>query len=69
MGVEFEVVDVAYPYVCAVYRCACGAVATRHGEDAASAPPHWLDERSQDSAEDVVVCPHCAQARAAGRPA
>ena len=61
MGVQFEVVDVAYPYVCAVYRCPCGAVAVSHGDGAATAPPNWLDQHTAGSTDDLVRCPHCAQ--------
>ena len=61
MGVQFEVVDVAYPYVCAVYRCPCGAVAASHGDGAATPPPNWLDRPAAGDADELVLCPHCAQ--------
>ena len=44
MGVTYELIDAPYPYLCAVYRCPCGAAATTYGHDAATAPPHWVRE-------------------------
>ncbi|HET8805986.1 MAG TPA: hypothetical protein VFM47_05925 [Gaiellales bacterium] len=67
MSVAFELIDAPYPYVCAVYRCDCGATAMRHGDEAAVPPADWQVHRSADD-EPQAVCPHCA-ARAAEPPA
>jgi len=44
-----------FPYVCAYYRCACGAESVRQGHDLSSAPSDWLvvDDGEQ------CVCPVC----------
>jgi|1186.fasta_scaffold57958_2 hypothetical protein len=59
MGVEFAVMDGPYPYVCAVYRCRCGAVATEHGGQAALPPPGW--QVAGAARAESVVCPRCAE--------
>ncbi len=61
MSVAFEMIDAPYPYLCAVYRCACGATEMRHGDEAAVAPLGW---RVQPGADDrpQAICPHCAAA-------
>ena len=58
MSVAFEVIEAPYPYVCAVYTCACGAKMVRHGDEAAVVPPHWEVSGSVD--EPLAVCPVCA---------
>jgi hypothetical protein len=61
MSVEFAMIDVPYPYVCAVYRCRCGGSATQHGDEAGRLPPGW--ETSEGDRD--AMCPGCAR-RAAG---
>ncbi len=63
MTVVFEVIDAPYPHVCALYRCACGAEATRSGADAGVPPPGWLLEDPHGRPDDRAVCPHCAGSR------
>ncbi|MGN6378517.1 MAG: hypothetical protein ACTHNU_06160 [Gaiellales bacterium] len=58
MGVTYELIDAPYPYLCAVYRCPCGAVAVRHADQAAVPPPGWF-ERDVAGAEECL-CPTCA---------
>ncbi len=65
MGVTFEVIDAPYPYVCAVYRCDCGACVTRYADEAGSLPLGWEAEQLPDE-QLLVHCPGCAaHARAA----
>jgi hypothetical protein len=65
MGVTFEVIDAPYPYVCAVYRCDCGACAARYADEAGSPPPGWQAEEAPHE-QTLVHCPGCiAAARAA----
>jgi hypothetical protein len=59
MGVTYELIDAPYPYLCAVYRCRCGAVAVRHADQAAVAPPGW---RTSDEPDADCLCPDCARA-------
>jgi hypothetical protein len=66
VSVAFELIDAPYPYLCAVYRCDCGATAMRHGEQAATVPAGWRVDRYADD-EPRAVCPHCAD-RAAEQP-
>jgi hypothetical protein len=63
MSVAFEVIEAPYPYLCAVYICACGARATQHGDQAAVPPAHWQVTETRDGA--TAVCPHCAKRSAA----
>jgi hypothetical protein len=58
VSVAFELIDAPYPYLCAVYRCACGATEMRHGEQAASAPTGWRVDRDAND-EPRAVCAHC----------
>jgi hypothetical protein len=62
MGVTYELIDAPYPYLCAVYRCRCGAVVVRHADQAAVAPPGW---QASDDPDGECLCPHCAGAAAA----
>ena len=64
MGVTYELIDAPYPYLCAVYRCRCGAVAVRHANESATPPELW--ERAPDCADADYLCPHCAEQRRAG---
>jgi hypothetical protein len=64
MGVTYELIDAPYPYLCAVYRCPCGAVAVRHADQAAVPPVGWWEREA--GGEDECLCPHCAEMRAAG---
>jgi hypothetical protein len=58
MGVTYELIDAPYPYLCAVYRCECGATAVRHAEQAATPPAGW--RRSTElSRPDRYLCPAC----------
>jgi hypothetical protein len=58
MSVAFELIETPYPYLCAVYRCRCGATEMRHGEQAAVAPAGWrVDQDDQD--QPRAICPHC----------
>ncbi|MDX6535394.1 MAG: hypothetical protein QOF68_3138 [Gaiellales bacterium] len=61
MSVEFALVETPFPYVCAVYRCICGAAVTQHGDAAGTPPPGW--ETSQGGHN--VRCPGCT-GKAAG---
>ncbi|HEY0477633.1 MAG TPA: hypothetical protein VGD37_08915 [Kofleriaceae bacterium] len=65
MSVAFEMIDAPYPYLCAVYRCRCGAAEVRHGDQAAVPPPGWHVDRGADGEPDAV-CAHCVAAAAAG---
>jgi hypothetical protein len=58
MPVTYEVIDAPYPYVCAVYRCECGEVAVRHGNEAATPPESW-DRVAADSNDEEFLCPRC----------
>ncbi len=58
MGVTYELIDAPYPYLCAVYRCRCGAVAVSHAEQAGMAPPGW---RTSGEPDGECTCPHCAE--------
>jgi hypothetical protein len=64
MGVTYELIDAPYPYLCAVYRCPCGAVAVRHADQAAVPPPGWWEHEHEGV--DDCLCPQCAEMRAAG---
>jgi hypothetical protein len=64
MGVTYELIDAPYPYLCAVYRCRCGAVAVQHANDAATPPELW--EHAVDGDEGDYICPGCAERRRAG---
>ena len=59
MSVAFELIEAPYPYLCAVYRCDCGATEMRHGEQAAMVPAGWLVHRDAND-EPCAICPHCA---------
>ena len=64
MGVTYDLIDAPYPYLCAVYRCSCGATVTRHGDEAGAPPPGWQVHASEPGESDEALCPGCA-ARAA----
>ena len=67
MGVTYDLIDAPYPYLCAVYRCRCGASVTRHGDEAGAPPPGWHVHAAEAGEIDDVVCPGCAErAEAAG---
>jgi hypothetical protein len=63
MSVVFSLIDAPYPQVCALYRCCCGAEATRYGEDAAVPPTGWTVVQPTGS-DERVICPGCAETRA-----
>ena len=42
MGVTYELLDVAYPYVSAVYDCPCGKHVVRHASEAGAPPAEWV---------------------------
>lgn len=66
MPVTYEVIDAPYPYVCAVYRCECGEVAVRHGNEAATPPESW-DRVATESEDEEFLCLGCVERkRAAG---
>jgi hypothetical protein len=66
MSVTFELIDAPYPYLCAVYRCPCGDVEVRSGNEAAIPPDRWELPPGGDG-DDSYICPRCAaRARAAG---
>jgi hypothetical protein len=62
MSVAFEVIEAPYPYLCAVYICACGARTTQHGDQAAVVPAHWQVAETPDG--PMAICPHCVQQHA-----
>ena len=64
MGVTYEVLDVTYPYVSAVYECPCGKHVVRHAADAGTPPPDWEAKHAGDEA--YYICPECARRRAEG---
>ncbi len=65
MGVTYEVLDVAYPYVSAVYDCPCGKHVVRHADQAGTPPPEWEARHAGDGGDDYI-CPECARRRAEG---
>lgn len=65
MGVTYELIDAPYPYLCAVYRCCCGALAVQHANDAGRPPELW--EPDHDAGEGEYLCPGCAERRRAGQ--
>jgi hypothetical protein len=67
MPVTYEVIDSPYPYVCAVYRCECGEVAVRHGNDAATPPESW-DRVATDSDDEEFLCPRCVERNRSPQP-
>jgi len=60
MSVTYELIDAPYPYLCAVYRCTCGEVAVRSGNEAATPPERW-ERRVAADGEDMYICSHCAE--------
>ena len=64
MGVTYELLDVAYPYVSAVYDCPCGKHAVRHAAQAGTPPPEWEAQHGGD--DPGFICPECARRRAEG---
>jgi len=60
MGVTYDLIDAPYPYLCAVYRCRCGATVTRHGDEAGAPPPGWHVHVAEPGESDETVCPECA---------
>lgn len=68
MGVTYELIDAPYPSLCAVYRCRCGATATRYGAEASSPPTGWDVHPEPSGAGDHVACPECRERAAANHP-
>jgi hypothetical protein len=58
MNVVIAQVDVPYPCLCAVYRCACGAEQARYGDQSAVPPAGWLVEW-REGGDEAVACPEC----------
>ncbi len=67
MGVTYDLIDAPYPYLCAVYRCRCGAAVTRHGDEAGAPPPGWQVHASEPGESDDCVCPECVARLEAAR--
>ena len=65
MGVTYDLIDAPYPYLCAVYRCRCGATVTRHGDEARGSPAGLAVHAAEAGESDDVVCPGCAERSAA----
>jgi hypothetical protein len=65
MGVTYELLDVPYPFVSAIYTCPCGKHAVRHANEAGTPPPEWEEHHGGDQPERYI-CPDCAR-RAAVR--
>ena len=65
MGVTYDLIDAPYPYLCAVYRCRCGATVTRHGDEAGAPPPGWHVDVAEAGESAECVCAHCADQMAA----
>jgi hypothetical protein len=63
MGVTYEVLDVAYPYVSAVYQCPCGTQVVRHAAEAGTPPPEW---EARHAKGDDYICPECVRRRGEG---
>jgi hypothetical protein len=63
MAVTYEVLDVTYPYVSAIYECPCGKHVVRHAAEAGSPPPDW---EAMHAGDDDFICPECAQRREEG---
>ena len=61
MGVTFELIDAPYPYVCALYRCECGAAETRYGDESGSPPEGWRELPGDTADELRCMCPACAE--------
>ena len=67
MGVTYELIDAPYPYLCAIYRCRCGAVAVQHANEAATPPERWEHAVGGELAE--YICPSCVEQRRAAHRA
>jgi hypothetical protein len=71
MSVTYELLDVAYPFVSAVYACRCGKQEVRYASEAGAPPADWVVHGSGEAAG--FVCPDCARSLppdpAAGPPA
>ena len=59
MSVTYELLDVAYPFVSAVYACRCGKQAVRYASEAGAPPADWVVHGSGDAAG--FACPDCAR--------
>ena len=46
MSVTYELLDVAYPFVSAVYACRCGKQAVRYASEAGAPPADWVVHES-----------------------
>jgi hypothetical protein len=62
MDVTYELLDVAYPFVSAIYGCRCGERAVRFADEAGSPPDDWHVEQGGDAATRYV-CPECVRRR------
>ena len=59
MGVTYELIDAPYPYLCAVYRCDCGACQTLYGQESGDVPVGWRMLPPQGG-QPRVLCPRGA---------
>ncbi len=55
MSVTYELLDVAYPFVSAVYACRCGKQEVRYASEAGAPPADWVVHESGEAAG--FVCP------------
>jgi hypothetical protein len=55
MSVTYELLDVAYPFVSAIYACRCGNQTVRYASEAGTPPLDWVVQRETDE----EVCPGC----------
>jgi hypothetical protein len=60
MGVTFELIDAPYPHLCALYRCECGAVETRYGDESGIPPQGWQELPGTREDELQCLCPRCS---------
>ena len=58
MSVTYELLDVAYPFVSAVYACRCGKQEVRYASEAGAPPADWVHESGEAAG---FVCPDCAR--------
>jgi hypothetical protein len=63
MSVTYELIDAPYPYLCAIFRCACGRSCVQHAEHASVPPAGW---QPVSAGVDDYRCPDCCAA--AGAP-
>jgi hypothetical protein len=66
MSVTYELIDAPYPYLCAIFRCPCGAACVQHAEDASTPPAGW--KAATPGGEDYH-CPDCCAAAGPPLPA